>query len=135
MNFTSVFGQNDKNSFIGKWVTEPNPKGIVNFIGLNEDGTGISGPGRYSNGNIELSSFMKSDLQNWEIEKDTLKLTTFPIPRGNDKEPKSMILMYIIIEKEKDNFSAYFFDPEMDKMMEEAGEKVVPIKMTFKKTE
>jgi len=135
INFTAVFGQNKDNSFVGKWVTEPDRNGMINFISLNENGTGITGPGRYSNGKIELSKFMKSELQNWEIEKDTLKLTTNPIPRGKDKEPKSMILTYIILEKKKDVFSAYYSDLEMDKMMKEAGEEVVPIKLIFKKTE
>ncbi len=135
INFTTVFGQNIDNSFVGKWVTEPDLNGMINIISLNEDGTGITGSGRFSNGKIELSRFMKSELQNWKIDKDTLKLTTNPISLGKNKEPKSMILMYIILEKEEDTFSAFYSDPEMDKMMKETGEEVVPIKQDFKKTE
>ncbi len=123
------------NSFVGKWVTEPDLNGMINIISLNEDGTGITGHGRFLNGKIELSRFMKSELQNWKIDKDTLKLTTNPISLGKNKEPKSMILMYIILEKEEDTFSAFYSDPEMDKMMKETGEEVVPIKQDFKKTE
>ncbi|WP_298343026.1 hypothetical protein [uncultured Algibacter sp.] len=131
----SVLGQDKDNSFIGKWISTPNANGMINLISLNKDGSGITGPGVYKNGKIELSQFMKSDLQDWKIEKDTLTLTTKPIPRGKNREPKSMTLLYIILEKKKDSFSAYYSDPIMDKMMEEAGEKVEPIKLEFKKIE
>jgi len=135
MPFSSVFGQNSDNYFIGKWITEPISNGMIKLIRLNEDGTGITGPGRYENGNIELSSFMKSDLQNWKIEKDTLILTTTPISRGENREPESRILMYVIVEKKKNSFSAYYSDPKMDKIMEDAREKLIPIKLIFKKVE
>ena len=108
---------------------------MVNLISLNEDGTGITGPGFFRNGKIELSQFMKSDLQDWKVKNDTLTLTTKPIPRGKNRAPKSMTLMYIISEKKYDSFSAYYSGPEIDKMIEEAGEKVEPIKLEFKKTE
>ena len=78
---------------------------------------------------------MKSDLQDWKIEKDTLILIIEPIPRGDNREPKSMTLVYIILEKGKDKFTAYYSDPAMDKMMEEATEKVEPIKLEFIKTD
>ncbi|WP_452222670.1 hypothetical protein [Lacinutrix chionoecetis] len=131
--FNTILGQKKDNYFIGNWITEPNPNGMINLISLNEDGTGITGPGVNRNGEIKLSEFMKSDLQDWSVKKDTLTLTTKPIPRGNGKEPESMTLLYLIFEKEKDSFSAYYSDPIMDKMMKEAGEEVSPIKLEFKR--
>ncbi|OBQ50302.1 hypothetical protein JJL45_11835 [Tamlana sp. s12] len=130
-----VLGQEKENLYVGKWITEPNANGMINLINLNHDGSGIAGPGVYKNGKIELSRFMKSDLKDWKIEKDTLTLITKPIPRGNNREPKSITLIYIILEKENNKFTAYYSDPEMDKMMEAAGEKAEPIKLEFKKME
>jgi hypothetical protein len=135
LSINFAFGQERDSSFVGKWISKPNANGMINLISLNKDGSGISGPGFFRNGKIELSQFMKSDLQDWKVKNDTLILTTKPIPRGQNREPKSMTLVYIISEKKEDTFSAYYSDPEMDKMMEEAGEKVEPIKLEFKKTE
>ncbi|MFY7669485.1 hypothetical protein ACOSP6_00220 [Tenacibaculum sp. MEBiC06402] len=134
-SINSVIGQEKNKSYVGKWITEPNANGMITLISLNANGSGITGPRFYKNGKIELSEFMKSDLQDWKIEKDTLILITKPIPRGNNRKPKSMTILYVILEKEKNKFSAYHSDPEMDKMMEEAGEKLEPIKLEFKKTE
>jgi hypothetical protein len=136
--FTSincVLGQEKDASYVGKWVTKPNANGMITLISLNANGSGITGPGFYKNGKIELSRFMKSELQDWRIEKDTLKLITKPIPRGKHKEPKSKTLVYLILEKEKDRFSAYYSDPEMDKMMEEAGENLDQFNLEYKKME
>ena len=112
-----VCGQEKDSSFVGKWISKPSSTGMISLISLNEDGSGISGPGFYRNGNVKLSEFMKSDIQNWEIKNDTLVLTTKPIPRGKNKEPKSMTLLYIIQKKSKNSFLAYYSDPDMNKMI------------------
>lgn len=135
LSLNAVFAQERDSSFVGKWISKPNANGMITLISLNEDGSGLTGPGFRRNGKIELSEFMTSDLNNWNVKNDTLTLTTQPVPRGKNGEPKSIILLYIISEKEEGRFLAYYSDPEMDKMMEEAGEKVEPIILEFKRTE
>jgi len=135
LSLNAVFSQEKDASFVGKWISKPNANGMITLISLSEDGSGLVGPGFNRNGKIELSQFMTSDLSDWNVKNDTLTLTTQPVPRGKHGEPKSMILLYIISEKEEGRFVAYYSDPEMDKMMEEAGENVEPITLEFKKIE
>lgn len=133
---TFLFAQDtDKEFFFGDWKTEPNQNGMIEVISLTPQGTGTTGPARINQGRIEFVSFLKSDLEDWTLKGDTLVLTTTPIPTDNKGNKKSMTLLYIILDKDDNLFTAIYSDPEMDKMMEEAGEKMEPIKLTFKKTD
>ena len=130
-----LLAQETKDFFRGDWRTEPDENGMVDIISLKKHGIGITGPARINDGSIEFAPYLSSNLKNWTLEGDTLILTTAPIPIDNKGNTKSMTLRYIILEKGENSFVAIYSDPEMDKMMEETGEKMEPIKLTFKKME
>ncbi len=103
---TSANGQSGDPFFLGSWVGH-DVNGKIPFeptFTLDSNGTGHTGQG---------ASLLSMNLQKWITSGDTLFLETIPIQSDTLGKSESLVMKYIITERNDSSFVGQCYFPEM----------------------
>ena len=129
---SKVYSQTKDEFFVKTWTGWVDDEKInFTYLHLTKTGQGYTCPGMNINGQKRLAPHQLTDLQDWQVRGDTLILKSVPLPVDSEGNTAVWTIRYIIIEKGKDFFIANYYDPKLDAMMAEAGEKVEAVDVRF----
>ncbi|WP_291728334.1 hypothetical protein [Bernardetia sp.] len=118
---------------IGNWTAiiprKNTPQSDFFELVLNSDRSGNQETGVIlPNGKKETTSFASVPIAGWDFNQDTLKLFSI-----NPRYRNVQTYYWKLESKTDTSFTAYYVDPEMDKILGKDKENFTPIKMLFTK--